>query len=74
LAFLSSPFLLGPCEIKFASPWGYFINSQERRFKSVLAVFMSLVVYENLLFFTITIQASGQNKIHKQQQKFISFG
>ena len=30
---------------------------------------MYLVVYENLLFFTLTVQAGGQDKIPKAQQK-----
>ena len=51
LVFLLSPLLFGLCEFKFDSPWGYLINSQDRIFLCVLAVFLFLVVYENLLFF-----------------------
>jgi hypothetical protein len=40
---------------------------------SVLAVFVSLVVYENLLFFTLTVQAGGQDKTFKIRQEINRF-
>ena len=36
----------------FESPWGYLLSGQKRSFSSILAVFMSLIVYENLLFYS----------------------
>jgi len=45
------------------------INGQERSFKRVLAVFMSTVVYLNLLFSANFVQAGGQDKIPEVRQE-----
>jgi len=44
---------------------GSLLCSQERGFNRVLAVFVSLVVYGNLLFFAHFGQAGGKDKISK---------
>jgi len=45
------------------------VISQERGFERVLAVFVSLVVYRNLLFCADFVQAGGQDKTAKVRQR-----
>ena len=57
------------CVKGFESPWGYVTRGQDRGFYRVLAFFVSIVVYTNLLVSVSFVQAGGQDKIAEVWQE-----